>query len=508
MSHVDTSSDINTVEWFFGYGGNHLGLKRCLPNLRLVAACEIEEFPIENLLAKMENGWVEEAPIWSDCRTFPWEPFVDRIDLFVASYPCQPFSAAGARKGADDPRHLWPVVLNWILRVRPLCVFAENVEGHVTLGLSTVISDLEEAGYRVEAGIFSASEVGAPHQRKRVFIMAHRKDERFQFWKTERWSISDRSQWSAIRDQPIGQGGVSGEKLADNSSKGLQGDITWLSISKGWEEQGGSISGCRDSGESELAHPNGSRSREDWKSTELRSVGLEQSPGDSRGNRSTQGREVTIWPSRPGQPQFSWEPPRVVANSKHYGLSSCEIRGSIDASVSEQQEGSDNSFNIEGASDIATSESDGMGNASEQGCQGSRGTHDSGWECFGSAESDRGGEDGSLEPQQWQTQPSVGGDSYGTPRGLGHAEMSEPDHAAGGFSSESGGQLDDSRGTEQHGIPSEQWQEDPASWESGYQQLCISCDNRTDELRLLGNGVVPATAELAFRTLWEELTWK
>lgn len=105
-----------------------------------------------------------------------------------------------------------------------------------------------------------------------------------------------------------------------------------------------------------------------------------------------------------------------------------------------------------------------------------------------------------------EAEPSVGGDSYGTPRGVGHAELSEPDHAAGGGESESRDkQLDDSRGTEHYGIPSQQWQEDPASWESGYSELCITCDNRTDELRLLGNGVVPATAELAFRTLWEEL---
>jgi hypothetical protein len=74
--------------------------------------------------------------------------------------------------------------------------------------------------------------------------------------------------------------------------------------------------------------------------------------------------------------------------------------------------------------------------------------------------------------------------------------------------SHGGGQLDDPGSAEQHGIPDQQWQEDPASWEPSHPDLFRSCDNRTDELRLLGNGVVPATAELAFRTLWEELTWK
>jgi DNA (cytosine-5)-methyltransferase 1 len=169
---VDTAKTINTVEWFFGYGGNHLGLKRVLPNLRLLAACEIEEFAVENILAKMEAGHLEAAPIWSDCKTFPQEPFVDRTHLFVASYPCQPFSAAGKRQGADDERHLWPYVYRWILRARPLLVFLENVEGHISLGLSTVISDLEEGGYKTAWGVFSAAEVGAPHERKRVFILA------------------------------------------------------------------------------------------------------------------------------------------------------------------------------------------------------------------------------------------------------------------------------------------------------------------------------------------------
>lgn len=168
---MDITEITHTVEWFFGYGGNHLGLRSCCPNLRLIAACEIEEFAIENILAKMEAGLLEAAPLWSDCRTFPSEPFKDRVDLFVASYPCQPFSVAGGRKGEDDPRHLWPYVREWTRKVRPKYVFFENVEGHITLGLSSVISDLGEMGYKVSWGVFSAAEVGATHLRKRVFLL-------------------------------------------------------------------------------------------------------------------------------------------------------------------------------------------------------------------------------------------------------------------------------------------------------------------------------------------------
>ena len=104
-----------------------------------------------------------------------------------------------------------------------------------------------------------------------------------------------------------------------------------------------------------------------------------------------------------------------------------------------------------------------------------------------------------------QTKPSLGRDLDGSSSGVVHAELRQPDHADCGVGAGDGWQLDDSRSTEQHRIPSEQRQEDPATWQSSHGDLYTSCDNRTDELRLLGNGVVPATAELAFRTLWREL---
>jgi hypothetical protein len=90
--------------------------------------------------------------------------FADLVDFFIASYPCQGFSAAGQRKGQNDPRFLWPWVIRAVAVIQPRWVFFENVEGHVSLGLNTVISDLEAAGYRVAEGIFSAAECGAPQR--------------------------------------------------------------------------------------------------------------------------------------------------------------------------------------------------------------------------------------------------------------------------------------------------------------------------------------------------------
>lgn len=169
---MDSTKDITHISLCAGYGGIDIGLRTVIPRLRTVAYAEIEAFAIEVLLARMEDGSLDSAPIWTDVRDFPVHLFSGSVDILSAGYPCQPFSAAGLRKGADDPRHLWPHVRHCVAAIRPSLCFLENVEGHISMGLPTVISDLEELGYICSWGIFSASEVGAPHQRKRVFIVA------------------------------------------------------------------------------------------------------------------------------------------------------------------------------------------------------------------------------------------------------------------------------------------------------------------------------------------------
>ena len=215
-ANVDTAKTITHVGLCAGYGGIELGLKRVLPALRSVALCEIEAFAIANLVAKMEAGLMDAAPVWTDLKTFPWESFRDRVDILTGGYPCQPFSAAGKRAGKDDPRHLWPYIAEGICILKPAVCLFENVEGHITLGLSTVVSDLEEMGYKVSWGIFSASECGAPHQRKRVFILAHNQSKRVQglwpTWQQEPHLSSQqvlsgcsrpRSDWSDWTTEPI-----------------------------------------------------------------------------------------------------------------------------------------------------------------------------------------------------------------------------------------------------------------------------------------------------------------
>ena len=161
-----------------GYEGIGMGLRTILPNLREVAYVEREGFCCANLENKIEKGQLGEAPIYTDVKTFPYRKFRGLVDIMSFGFPCQPFSQAGLRQATEDPRHLFPYLAEGIRAMQPSIVFAENVEGILSCKtgegepvVQYVGRTLEEMGYRTEVGIFSASEIGAPHQRKRVFFL-------------------------------------------------------------------------------------------------------------------------------------------------------------------------------------------------------------------------------------------------------------------------------------------------------------------------------------------------
>jgi DNA (cytosine-5)-methyltransferase 1 len=164
---------MNVLALCSGIGGLELGLKLAEPTARTVCYVERETYPLAVTLARIRDGVLDDAPIWTDLKTFDGKPWRGVVDCITGGYPCQPFSYAGRRKGEDDPRHLWPDIRRIISEIQPRFCFFENVAGHLSLGFESVWGNLRDMGYQVEAGLFTAAEVGAPHKRQRLFFVAH-----------------------------------------------------------------------------------------------------------------------------------------------------------------------------------------------------------------------------------------------------------------------------------------------------------------------------------------------
>lgn len=161
-------------------GIDGIGLAAKWAGIETVAFCEIESYPV-----KVLNKRFPGIPVFDDLRKLNKQMLIDAgvitsdgsrtIDLICAGYPCQPFSHAGKRLGEADDRHLWPEVFRLVCELRPAWFFGENVAGHVTLGLDSVLADLESEDYATRAFLLPAAAVKAPHGRARVFIVGNTK---------------------------------------------------------------------------------------------------------------------------------------------------------------------------------------------------------------------------------------------------------------------------------------------------------------------------------------------
>ena len=158
--------------------------------------CEINPFG-----RKVLEYWYPNSVSYDDITKTDFTEWRGKIDVLTAGFPCQPFSVAGQRKGADDDRYLWPQVVRAVHEIRPAWVVGENVAGILTMVqpgeevevgsgsalfdenhlyrteqqyvLETVCQDLEREGYSVQPFVIPACAVGAPHRRDRVWIVAH-----------------------------------------------------------------------------------------------------------------------------------------------------------------------------------------------------------------------------------------------------------------------------------------------------------------------------------------------
>ena len=153
---------------FAGAGGGILG--GMLLGHTPVCAVEVEPYCRDVLRARQADGLLPSFPIFNDVREFDGRLWRGRVDVVCGGFPCQPWSAAGKRKGADDERHLWPEMARIVEEVRPTYVFAENVS---LAAFGEPWRDLRRLGYRVPPALcLSAADVGAPHLRKRWWLLA------------------------------------------------------------------------------------------------------------------------------------------------------------------------------------------------------------------------------------------------------------------------------------------------------------------------------------------------
>ncbi len=163
---------------FTGSGGGLLGTH--LLGWKPCGYVEWNEYCQRVIAARIKDGYLPVAPIFGDVREFVQsgaaEQYRGIADVVSAGFPCQPFSVAGNQLGEDDERNMWPATLDVIRIVRPGFAFLENVTGLLANGyIWTIFSDLAAIGLDAKWGVFSASRIGAPHERERIFIVANTK---------------------------------------------------------------------------------------------------------------------------------------------------------------------------------------------------------------------------------------------------------------------------------------------------------------------------------------------
>ena len=148
-----------------GYGGLDAAVQTVTGGT-LAWVSDIEPGPAR-LLEERHPG----VPNLGDFTAVDWTT-VEPVDVLVAGYPCQPYSAAGKRKGNEDERAIFPSVVRAIRSLGPELVFLENVRGHLSRGFDTVLGALADIGYDAAWSCVRASDTGAPHRRERLFIVA------------------------------------------------------------------------------------------------------------------------------------------------------------------------------------------------------------------------------------------------------------------------------------------------------------------------------------------------
>ena len=211
--------DIHTLSICSGYGGIELGLKQVIDRTRVVCYVENEITQAKILAQRIKEGRLDEAPIWSDLRSFNAKLFRGKVDILTGGFPCQPHSLAGKQQGEQDPRELSGEVLRIADELGRPTLFLENVPGIKRFYWDNIRPKLQAMGYRTEEILVTARETGAPHKRQRIFILANAGTPRLDGW-YEAMENSIRSRvrgWSERLQQESGTWGADSTAKAERS---------------------------------------------------------------------------------------------------------------------------------------------------------------------------------------------------------------------------------------------------------------------------------------------------
>ncbi|NTW36937.1 MAG: hypothetical protein HGB17_12565, partial [Syntrophobacteraceae bacterium] len=279
---------------FSGIGG--IDLAAHAAGWETVAFCEANPF-CKSILNRHWPG----VPVYEDIRTLSKRTLFDagirNIDLISGGYPCQPFSVAGKREGEDDPRHLWPEMRRLIEELRPRWVLAENVRGHVDLGLDSVMEDLADLGYEARPFLFPVEAIGGTQKRERVFVVAHAGGG-----DPQRWGINP----VLDREAQPNLGPEKRQRASAVSHLGGGGDDATF----GGRDADRSRAGVPDPAllaETDRRGPGGVAARNEERACPEAVV----APLGRSSDGVSGGMDGTRWPAPLGQPQHPWEPPRL-----------------------------------------------------------------------------------------------------------------------------------------------------------------------------------------------------
>ena len=216
MAHKQQA--LREMALFAGAGGGILGGK--LLGWECVCAVEWEPYPAAVLAARQNEGFLPPFPIWDDVQTFDGRPWRGLVDVVSGGFPCQDISAAGKGAGITGERSgMWKHMARIIGEVRPRYVLVENSPVLTSRGLDVVLGDLAAMGYDAEWGVLGAVHAGAPHERERIWIVAHSNGARLEEHGQLLTTVLERPSASASDQEPEEAGYCNGSNA---ECKGLE----------------------------------------------------------------------------------------------------------------------------------------------------------------------------------------------------------------------------------------------------------------------------------------------